>query len=234
MEALLTGKSSVSDYSSWVESDHIHQMLFYPVKDAAGTTRAVIGFELQIPHETQILTQDFKLGETGRVFLTTTDGVPIVYKDISQQEPFHTRGFFEAREKGFSTGLRSNAKGVEVIDLYLKHEKYPWIMVAEIETEEAFRSLYSVQTTLVIGLVVTFAIAIVFSLFFSNLIVNPIRKLTEQMEKISRGQFDIAIEDSGRKDEIGKLIQAFQRIVVSLQIAMKQLKTRKSDQAKAS
>ena len=187
MEALAKGTTGVSDFSSWVESDHSHQMLFFPVKNASGSTRAVLGFELQIPHETKILTENFQLGESGKVFLTTAEGVPIVHKGIDQQKPLGTRGITEARANGFSSGLRSNTEGVEVIDLYLKHEKYPWILVAEIEPREAFHSLYSLQTTLVVALVITFAIAIVFSLFFADLIVNPIRKLTEQMEKISLG-----------------------------------------------
>ena len=231
-ETLLNGTTSVSDYSSWVESDHSHQMLFYPVKQPDGAVRAVIGFELQIPHETKILTENFKLGDTGKVFLTTADGVPIVYKDIDKQAPLGTPGIAEARAKGFSSDLRTNAEGVEVIDLYLKHEKYPWILVAEIEAKEAFHSLYSLQTTFLVGIVVTLAIAVYFSVFFSNRIVDPIRKLTQQMEKISLGDFDIAIGDTERKDEIGKLIQAFQRIVVSLQIAMKQLRTRRAEQGK--
>lgn len=226
MDALTQGVTTISDYSSWVESDHSHQMLFVPVKDRSGATKAVLGFELQIPHETKILTEDFRLGQTGKVFLTTTDGVPIVYKGIEDQIPVRTKGFVEARAIGQSTGVRSNAEGVEVIDLYLKHEKYPWIMVVEIEAQEAFHSLYSLQATLLIGLVITFGIAIVFSIFFANLIVNPIRKLTEQMEKISLGDFDIAIENADRKDEIGKLVQAFQRTVVSLKIAMQQLRAR--------
>ncbi len=224
VEALSRGVTSVSDYSSWVESDHSHQMLFYPVKDPKGKTRAVIGFELQIPHETKLLTENFKLGETGRVFLTTAEGVPIVYKGIDKQKPLGTRGINEARATGFSTGRRSNAEGVEVIDLYLKHEKYPWILVAEIETKEAFRGLFSLQTTFVVGLVITLAIAVFFSIFFSDRIVKPIRGLTQQMEKISLGNFDVEIEDTKRDDEIGKLAQAFQRTVVSLKIAMQQIR----------
>ena len=234
MRALRTGETTVSDYSSWAESDHTHQMLFYPVKNADGATRAVIGFELQIPYETRLLTEDFQLGETGSVFLLTEKGVPIVYKDIDKQKPLHTTGFFEAKEHGFSSGVRKNARGVEVLDLYLKHEKYPWILVAEIETAEAFRSLHGVQRIFLIALGLTLAAAALFSLFFSNLIVRPIRKLTEQMEQVSLGRFDVEITGTGRTDEIGKLIQAFQRMVVSLQIAMKQIKQAKPPLRKVS
>ncbi len=221
--ALTSGRITVSDYSSWVESDHSHQMLFYPIRDSRGINQAIIGFELQIPHETEILTENFKLGDTGRVFLVTNDGVPIVYKGIENQKPLGTAGINEARATGSSAGRRLNARGVDVIDLYLKNAKYPWILVAEIEADEAFRSLYGLQTILIGGLAVTLVLVLIFSLMFASFIVNPIRALTLQMEKISLGDFDIHIESVKRKDEIGKLIQAFQRLVTSLKIAMKQL-----------
>ncbi len=221
MKALEQGLTAVSDYSSWVESDHSHQMLFFPVKDASGTSLAVIGFELQIPHEEKILTENFKLGETGKVFLTTTDGVPIVYKGIKNQIPLDTPGITEARTAGFSSGLRSNSTGVEVIDLYLKNEKYPWILVAEIEAKEAFSSIFTIQTTMLIGLLVTFFIALIIAILLANFIVNPIKNLTKQMEEVSLGKMDIEVTGLQRKDEIGKLAKAFTRIVTSLKIAMK-------------
>lgn len=221
MKALLQGVTGVSDYSSWIESDHSHQMLFFPVKDAFGVSQAVIGFELQIPYEQKILTENFQLGETGRVFLTTTDGVPIVYKGMENQLPLNTPGIKEAKNKGFSSGLRHNSDGVKVIDMYLKHKEYPWILVAEIEAKEAFSSLYSIQMTMIVGLFITFTVALILSLLFANFIVNPIKHLTKQMEEISLGDLDIQVDNLDRKDEIGQLVQAFTRIVKSLKIAMK-------------
>ncbi len=227
MKAFSDGLTQVSDYSSWEESDHSHQMLFYPVKNDRGVVLAILGFELQIPHEEKILTENFKLGETGRVFLTTTDGVPIVYKGIKNQKPLNTLGVNEAKQQGYSSGLRKNSKNVEVIDLYLAHEKYPWILVAEIETQEAFQSLFSIQSTLIYSLLATFLIALILSILFANYIVAPIKKLTGQMEQISRGDFSVKIDDMGRKDEIGQLVQAFKRTVFSLKIAIKRLRAAK-------
>ena len=227
MTALDTGVTQVSDYSSWRESDHTHQMLFYPVKDKQGKARAVLGFELQIPYEQEILAEDFQLGETGRIFLMTTEGVPIVYQGIENQQPQVTAGFQEALRTGISSERRVNAAGVEVIDIYLKNEKYPWVLVAEIETQEAFKDLLELQKLMLIGIGATLLVAILVSIFFANTIVKPVRTLTEQMEQISLGNFEIELAETKRNDEIGKLVQAFQRIVVSLRIAMKQIKDKK-------
>ncbi len=220
-KALITGKTTVSNYSSWVESDHNHQMLFFPVKNSSGETQAVIGFELQIPYEQTLLTENLQLGETGKVFLTTTDGVPIVYKDMKNQSPLKTQGISEAKKNGFSSGLRLNAKGIEVIDLYLKNNKYPWILVVEIEAKEAFHDLKNIQKSMTFLSLITLLAVIALAILLSNLIVNPINRLTKQVEEVSKGKLDIKVDGIKRKDEIGKLARAFNRTIKSLKIMMK-------------
>lgn len=219
--ALEKGITTVSDFSSWVESDHFHQMLFYPVKDASGITQAIIGFEMQIPYEQKILAENLELGKTGGAFLTTTEGIPIVYKGMDKQSPLGTEGVEEAKKTGFSSGLRLNAQEIEVIDLYLKSKKYPWILVAEIETKKAFKNLKAIQTSMTVLSLVTFLIVILLAIVLSNLIVTPIKHLTKQMKEVSLGNLDVEIDGMDRKDEIGKLVRAFNRVVKSLKITMK-------------
>jgi methyl-accepting chemotaxis protein len=221
MTALTTGETTVSDYSSWVESDHIHQMLFYPVRDSQGLVGAVIGFELQIPHEQKLLSDDFELGKTGRVILATTKGVPILYKGMESEPKVRSQGIIEAQTTGYSSGRRLNSAGVEVIDLYLKDDKYPWVLIAEIEAQETFRSINELTKYALMGFAVTVFFAFVFSVLFANYVVNPLKKLTGQMERISLGKFDVKLDDINRNDEIGALVKAFDRIVVSLKIVMK-------------
>jgi HAMP domain-containing protein len=223
-QALVNGVTTVSDFSSWVESDHNHQMLFYPVKGAGGETLAAIGFELQIPYEQKLLTENLRLGESGKAFLTTTDGVPIVYKNTDKLPPLETEGIKEAIEKGFSSGLRLNGDGVEVVDMYLKNKKYPWILVAEIEAKEAFHDLVKIQKSMIFLGSITLIVAIVFAILLSRLIVNPIKHLTRQVEEVSKGRLDIKIDGTKRQDEIGKLVRAFNRTIMSLKITMKNYK----------
>ncbi len=224
-KAFEEGVTTVSDFSSWVESDHNHQMLFFPVKDATGVTRAVIGFELQIPYEQELLSKDLKLGETGRIFLTTADGDPIVYEVTESKVMLDVTGVSEAKSDGFYTAVRENSAGVEVINLYLKHKKYPWILVAEIEVDEAYRDLKLIQTSMAILSLVTLLLAILFAILLSNLIVKPINHLTSQIEEVSMGDLDIKIDGMERKDEIGKLVRSFNRTITSLKMMMKNYKS---------
>ncbi len=229
MNALESGDVQVSDFSSWSESDHNHQMLFLPVKDATDTVQAVIGFELSIAHELQLLSQGVNLGETGKVFLATDRGVHISEKGVESAEPLQTNGVIEALRSGHSTGVRHNAEGVEVVDLYAKDDKYPWILVAELETAEAFAPINTLRDFGMIALTITGILALLLSLAFANYVIRPVERLTRQMEKVSLGNFDVEIDSIDRNDEIGELVRAFDRVVVSLRIVLRRyMKLRKN------
>jgi methyl-accepting chemotaxis protein len=65
-------------------------------------------------------------------------------------------------------------------------------------------------------------------LVFATGIVNPLREITSYVEKISLGELRIEIPDTTRKDEIGKLTEAMQRLVFSLQLVAKKLRDAKA------
>lgn len=228
MTALRGGQIAVSDYSSWVESDHNHQMLFIPVKDLDNEVQGVLGFELQIPYIIDLLYKGAELGETGKIFLITNKGVPIVYKGFQGGDPLNIDGLNSLNNGEIISDIRNNSQGVEVIDLYLKHEKYPWILVAEIETSEVFAALRKVQKVMLISILLTLVIVSILAVLFSDFIINPIKNLTDKMEMISYGKFDLQSIDHSREDEIGSLINAFNRILVSLKILIKRKKTLKN------
>src|SRR3989344_1473289 len=53
-------------------------------------------------------------------------------------------------------------------------------------------------------------------------ITRPINKLTEEVQSISTGKLDIELSGIDRKDELGELAKAFNRILVSLKLAMRE------------
>lgn len=228
MKALQTGQTTVSDYSSWVESDHNHQMLFYPLKGRNRTVQAVLGFELQIPHEQQLLESSVNLGETGRIFLATTDGVPIEYQGLDERKRLPSEGLRDLQGEEISRGKRPNADGVEVIDIYLRNNRFPWILVAEIEVAEAFKELYRIQWILLTGLLVTLLIVLGMAIFFANTIVNPIKAITHRMDRVSHGELNIDIGGRDRKDEIGAMIHSFDRLIASLKILLNRMQAQKA------
>ena len=72
--------------------------------------------------------------------------------------------------------------------------------------------------------VIILAIIIITSLFFNMHAAKLIKKLTQTIDRISKGEFDVGIDSKLKesKDEIGDLSRAFDRTIVSLKLAMKQ------------
>ena len=138
-KAFYNNETTVSDYTSWVESDHNHQMLFYPVQGSNKIVAAVIGFELQIPYQIKLATENFSFGKNGKIFFTAVDGTIISYKGNGNK--IKSSGINEALESGISKQTRINSKGIEVINVLLKNSEYPWILIAEIEKKQALKGI---------------------------------------------------------------------------------------------
>jgi|GEM_PF-3156926 len=225
MGAMQKGVSMLSDFSLRNHDDPSKQTMFIPVRDASNRVQAVIGFELQLSYQQQIIMQDFGIGNTGRIFLLTEKGVPVAQKG---QPPLTGELLNHVRLNGTSSGRRLNELGQEVIGYYSKQKQFPWILATEVETGEVFASLQELQNMLIAGLAVTLVILTVLLVVFATTIVRPVRELISQVERISLGEFSIDIPDPRRRDEIGKLIEAMQRLVFSLQLVSKKLRQAKA------
>ena len=79
-------------------------------------------------------------------------------------------------------------------------------------------------------LVVTVALVIIVALIFSRRLSQPILRLTQAADAISRGRMDTEIEGTERADEIGLLAAAIVRLRNSTRLALERL-TRRSRKA---
>ncbi|MGD9007081.1 MAG: DUF3365 domain-containing protein [Desulfobacteraceae bacterium] len=80
------------------------------------------------------------------------------------------------------------------------------------------------NTLLFIGMVVVFFVllALIVNLFFSHVVVRPIKNLADNANEISLGKLDTQINTSGG-DEIAMLAKAFKRMNISIKMAFDQL-----------
>jgi HAMP domain-containing protein len=80
------------------------------------------------------------------------------------------------------------------------------------------------NTLIFIGMVVVFFVllALIVNLFFSRVVVRPIKSLADNANEISLGKLDTQINTSGG-DEIAMLAKAFKRMNISIKMAFDQL-----------
>ena len=92
--------------------------------------------------------------------------------------------------------------------------------------------LFALNSTMVTGISIVFLLflaAIAIGLRTEYSITHPIQKLTRNIEDISKGKLDIHVEGKERTDEIGELAKAFDRILVSLKLAVEKVGLKKEE-----
>jgi len=110
-------------------------------------------------------------------------------------------------------------KGTLVANDYLGHETLQayapvdvpglhWAVIAKIDTSEAFAPVSAFTRTLVLSTVVIIFIVCLAAMLLARLFVRPIRRLEAGAQRISSGDYDLAIPVQSR-DEFGDLTVAF-------------------------
>ncbi len=92
-----------------------------------------------------------------------------------------------------------------------------WTVVVEIPESAILAGADSLRTTILVGAMVTMALAGVATLFVARRVVAPLDALRLRMEEIADGDGDLTARvDEARKDEIGRLGAAFNRFVLKV------------------
>lgn len=215
----------VTDFFGFEESDHYHPILMYPIKSTGGKTEAVLVIEVEIGHVQKVLVDGFKLGETGRVFLSTLDGTPIVKLKAEELPALNTEGIKEAQKSGTVVGQFKNEHDVNIVGAYLKHEIYPWILVTEINADEAFSETQTIIWYYAIGIIMIATLLVVSILFISKQITGPIQRVVDSIKDIAEGEGDLTkrlkIES---KDEVGDLAKWFNTLIEKIHNLIVQIK----------
>ncbi len=160
------------------------------------------------------------LGETGECYLVDGDGAFLAHKDpkriltdnIAQSESFK-KIFGAERHKKIYTDYRN----IEVLGTSRKVAGADWYLVVEQDRDEAFHETDRLKRYVYIATIFSIFGAVVLAWLLSFYVANPIRGLSEAAESLARGDFDNALVESNRSDEIGMLYNAFASMAKQLQ-----------------
>jgi len=97
----------------------------------------------------------------------------------------------------------------------LEFKNMPWIFVITIDEATALSDVQQSTRLIVIEFTVLAVLFILGVSYLTRVIVNPIRKLDEQAQKISKGNLTLSIE-TDRKDEIGSLSKSIATMMTEI------------------
>ena len=200
-----------------------------PLLDADGNVALIITGGVAL-HDSAFLRQidQLKPGASGFLFIMTGDGILIDHPDkLRELHHINERsGLNKATERalaGFEGTMEAeNKDGDPCIYTYKRLNAADWIIGARYPVAEAFAPMIAMreQAFAATVLVALAAGALAWLLIYRML--GPLEALRQNVSAIRRRGADIAILQSGRRDEIGELGDAFHELVAA----------READQAK--
>ncbi|MFZ7124811.1 MAG: cache domain-containing protein [Desulfobacterales bacterium] len=152
-------------------------------------------------------------------------------KDTRWDETYRTEDLLNTDNAEFNGIVARMTQGKNNVEQYASNEGDKLIAYAPLPTidaslaivaskNEVIRPAVAIQYFIagVWGIVLIIAVIIGFAL--GNGITKPINKLTTMADLISQGKLDLDVMPEERKDEIGLLTRSFNRLVISLKMAM--------------
>jgi methyl-accepting chemotaxis protein len=185
----------------------------------------VAGIDLAL-NDINSLIDKIKIFETGYAFVLSTEGVFIADRN---KENIGNKNFFEIEGNSGNeilAGMRSDIKegkagiiqttmnGNEEAGyiVYAPVKTSGWSMVLYASPDEMFAGVYELRNILIVIGIIGVAIFASVALFIAGKITKPIISVTKAAENIADGNLDTELEVVS-KDEIGLLIQSFNKMV---------------------
>lgn len=176
--------------------------------------------EKELPKLEYVLQEHTGMGETGETYLVGADHKMKTRSRFfpnknSNEILINTQAVSEALSKGEGYGIIEDYRGEKVISYYRKISMpgIEWIIVSEIDFQEAIKPVVKVKNY-IIAVVVVFTLLIVYiTIILSGRIANPIMALQNIIEQLSLGKIPDKKFSYKDNDEIGLMVSAIDQLV---------------------
>jgi methyl-accepting chemotaxis protein len=194
--------------------------------DAQAQVNGVIAIAMTLSELSDTVTTA-SLGKSGFAFLLDEKGEVIAHRNSSftqsradfSQHP----AFIASSKQGLQRLVYADENGKKIVAGMVR-TKQGWTLIAEEDYQEAYAPVQAANSQALTLLLITLVLVVVVAYLLSLKLATPIRSLTTITEQLSQGKFDVVITGLQRKDEIGDLAKAIDRLGTSIKVAIKRLK----------
>jgi PAS domain S-box-containing protein len=191
-----------------------------PVEKYEGRPVGILKARIYLNPLTDLLFKT-KIGEKGSTYVMDQEGYLVAHpgdKNIVLG-PFVDRVI--AGEEG---NLEfENLRGEKHLVVYKPIHELKWGVIVQAPVEEAYKPLRKIGQTAIRWMLIASVLALAFSFFLTRRLTSPIKRLSNEMAKVSAGNLDIHVEPS-TKDEVGQLTLSFNQMVKDLKQSREAIK----------
>lgn len=171
-----------------------------------------------------------RIGRTGYAFLLEKDGKIVAHQKeeyVNKMADFSQHPAFLARPEKGKKQISYEEGGKKII-AYVQTTQQGWTMVTQQDHAEAYVPIQEANRNALILLALTLIVVTAIAYFFSQRLSRPIRDLTRIADEMSRGRVVPRMKEAERRDEIGNLARAIDRMGTSIRLAMDRLTVKKT------
>ena len=177
-----------------------------------------------------------KIGDTGYVYVVDENGIVIIHpnKEISNKKNILEVSDFSPEINKFGEVVVKGGAGFSnyVMDgekKYVAYTQIPnmdWSIVVTVPEHEVNSTLINLTIKSIIIIVILIRLVILVIFKMTKRIFTPIELLEANANRIANGDLSQSIVNINSKDEIGRLAQAFKKMLEKLYISYESLKLR--------
>lgn len=184
------------------------------VKD--GEIVGVVGMDLTLTTLSDRISEK-KVGNSGIVFITDTDGVMVAHADKSLigGDTVTKLSYWNEVKAGENGFITYDYYGVQKFGVYRTNEMTGWKLIAGLEESELASDTKAILFTTGIVMAVMAVIAVILSLILSKGIATNIKKLKDVFAKASDGDLSGVVEVKS-KDELGQLANDYNVMIKNI------------------
>ncbi|WP_243373022.1 EAL domain-containing protein [Geotalea sp. SG265] len=162
-----------------------------------------------------------RIGQTGYVYLFDNHRTIIIHPDktriMHRDVPVGINRLFDRSIAGFEgSGETRNSKGIETFSSFRHLRTTNWILAASFPIAEAYAPLKTNRIYFVTVMVAGAAVTLILVWFLMQRLTAPLSVITRHVEAVPKKPGVHNLIDLDRKDELGTLIKAFNRMAISL------------------
>jgi PAS domain S-box-containing protein len=209
------------------QTNRLSVFMTAPIHNFDGKFVGVIALELDLTSIFTLVQDPTGMGNTGETVIARREDNAALFLNPLRHDPdaaLERKVVFgqsqaipiqEALKGNSGHGLSVDYRGKKVIAIWQHIPLLDWGMVAKIDVSEAFKPATTQRNFVLILVFAVVILSILIAHLVAKSISDPILKLQKGSEEIGRGNLDHRV-GTHRKDEIGRLGNAFDRMVEKL------------------
>lgn len=197
-----------------------------------GSTVGVIVLAVHAPLVQRIAHEDLGLGLTGRTYLFKQENngtlVFLTNTQFATSNAPLPRSLAALASSVLSSAESASSHVLDdsnrpILTATRRIDSTGWGMIVTIHQDEALQASRTMQTTLIIIMLIALVVTSISTFLVARTIATPISRMNEAIDGVSKGKLDTQIDTrlSHSTDELASLSKSFDRVIISMKLATK-------------